>query len=103
MKKEPKDTNSGLQSVDVLSSPLPPLSTSLPFLSKKGEDKPPSISIPQDSDNIQESTDMSNNQDKTLQDRVLEDVPTTHYYQFAPQEDQHSNQQFPPEDGHDEQ
>jgi hypothetical protein len=46
---------------------------------------------------------MSNNQDKTLQDRVLEGVPTTHYYQFAPQEDQHPNQQLPPEDGHDEQ
>jgi hypothetical protein len=74
-----------------------------PFCSKKGEDKPPSISIPHSSDNVQESTDMSNNQDKTLQDRVSEDVPTTHYYQFAPQEDQHSNQQLPPEDGHDEQ
>jgi hypothetical protein len=46
---------------------------------------------------------MSNNQDKTLQDRVSEDVPTTHYYQFAPQEDQHPNQQLPPEDSHDEQ
>jgi hypothetical protein len=46
---------------------------------------------------------MSNNQDKTLQDRVSEDVPTMHYYQFAPQEDQHPNQQLPPEDGHDEQ
>jgi hypothetical protein len=73
-----------------------------PFCSKKEEDKPPSISIPHSSDNIQESNDMSNNQDKTLQDRVSEDVPTTHYYQFAPQEDQHPNQQFP-EDGHDEQ
>jgi hypothetical protein len=74
-----------------------------PFCSKKGEDKPPSISIPHSSDNVQESTDMSNNQDKTLQDRVSEDVPTTHYYQVAPQEDQHPNQQLPPEDGHDEQ
>jgi transposase InsO family protein len=74
-----------------------------PFCSKKGEDKPPSISIPHTSDNVQESTDMSNIQDKTLQDRVSEDVPTTHYYQFAPQEDQHPNQQLPPEDGHDEQ
>jgi hypothetical protein len=74
-----------------------------PFCSKKGEDKPPSISIPHSSDNVQESTEMSNNQDKTLQDRVSEDVPTTHYYQFAPQEDQHPNQQLPPEDGHDEQ
>jgi hypothetical protein len=73
-----------------------------PFCSKKGEDKPPSISIPHSSDNVQESTDMSNNQDKTLQDRVSEDVPTMHYYQFAPQEDQHPYQQFP-EDGHDEQ
>jgi hypothetical protein len=74
-----------------------------PFCSKKGEDKPPSISIPHSSDNIQESTDMSNNQDKTLQDRVSEDVPTMHYSQFAPQEYQHPNQQFPPEDSHDEQ
>jgi hypothetical protein len=73
------------------------------FCSKKGEDKPPSISIPHSSDNVQESNDMSNNQDKTLQDRVSEDVPTTHYYQFAPQEDQHPNQQLPPEDGYDEQ
>jgi hypothetical protein len=30
---------------------------------------------------------MANNQDKTLQDRVSEDVPTMHYYQFASQED----------------
>jgi hypothetical protein len=74
-----------------------------PFCSEKGEDKPPSISIPHSSDNVQESTDMSNSQDKTLQDRVSEDVPTTHYYQFAPQEDQHPNQQLPQEDGHDEQ
>jgi hypothetical protein len=74
-----------------------------PFCSKKGEDEPPSISIPHNSDNVQESTDMSNNQDKTLQDRVSEDVPTTHYYQFTPQENQHPNQQFPPEGGHDEQ
>jgi hypothetical protein len=73
-----------------------------PFCSKKGEDKPPSIFIPHSSDNVQESTDISNNQDKTLPDRVPEDVPTMHYYQFAPQEDQHPNQQFP-EDGHDEQ
>jgi hypothetical protein len=39
MKKEPKATDFGLQSVDVLSSLLPPLSTSLPFLSVPKREK----------------------------------------------------------------
>jgi hypothetical protein len=39
MKKEPKDTSFGFQSVNKSSSPLPPLSTSLPFLSVPKREK----------------------------------------------------------------
>jgi hypothetical protein len=39
MKKEPKDTSFGLQSIDMSSSPLPPLSMSLPFLSVPKREK----------------------------------------------------------------
>jgi hypothetical protein len=39
MKKEPKATNFGLQSIDVLSSPSLPLSTSSPFLSVPKREK----------------------------------------------------------------
>ena len=54
------------------------------------------LSIPLDSDNVQES-------DKPDQSKLLEDVPITHYYQFQPMEDQHPNLQIPPEEGDDNQ
>jgi hypothetical protein len=51
-----------------------------PFCSKKGEDKPSSISIPHSSDNVQESTDMSNSQD------VTRDVLDRREYRFVSRE-----------------
>ena len=54
------------------------------------------MSIPLDSDNIQES-------DKPDEPKSSEDVPITHYYQFQPMEDQHPNLQIPPEEDPDDQ
>ena len=54
------------------------------------------MSIPLDSDNVQES-------DKSDKPKPSEDVPITHYYQFQPMEDQHPNPQIPPEEGDDDQ
>ena len=67
-----------------------------PFCAKKTDDKPPSLSIPLNSDNVQES-------DKSDEPKSSEDVPTTYYYQLPPMEDQHPNPQIPPEEGPDDQ
>ena len=67
-----------------------------PFCTKKTDDKPPSLSIPLNSDNVQES-------DKSDEPKSSEDVPTTYYYQLPPMEDQHPNPQIPPEEGPDDQ
>ena len=67
-----------------------------PFCTRKTDDKPPSLSIPLNSNNIQES-------DKPDEPKQSEDVPTTYYYQFQPMEDQHPNPQIPPEEGDDDQ
>ena len=67
-----------------------------PFCAQKTDDKPPSLSIPLDSNNVQES-------DKPDEPKSSEDVPITHYYQFQPMEDQHPNLQIPSEEGDDDQ
>ena len=67
-----------------------------PFCAKKTDDKPPLLSIPDDSNDVQES-------DKSDKPKSSEDVPTTYYYQFQPQEDEHPNPQIPPEQGPDDQ
>ena len=67
-----------------------------PFCTKKTDDKPPSLSIPLDNDNVQES-------DKPDESKSSEDIPITHYYQFQPMEDQHPNLQIPPEEDPDNQ
>ena len=67
-----------------------------PFCAKKTDDKPPSLSIPLDSDNIQES-------DKPDKPQSSEDVPTTYYYQFPPMEDQYPNLQISLEEDPDDQ
>ena len=54
------------------------------------------MSIPLDSDNVQESN-------KPDEPKSLEDVLTTYYYQFPPPEDQHPNLQIPPEESPDDQ
>ena len=61
-----------------------------PHCSKKSDDKPPELSILNNSNDTQDS-------DKP-EKPTLENVLTTHYYQF-PQEDYHPNRQIPPEDG----
>ena len=67
-----------------------------PFCAKKTDDKPPSLSIPNDSNDTQES-------DKSDKPKSLEDVPTTYYYQFPPQKDELPNPQIPPKQGPDDQ
>ena len=67
-----------------------------PFCAKKPDDKPPSLSIPDDSNDIQES-------DKSDKPKSSEDVLITYYYQCPPQEDEHPNPQIPPEQGPDDQ
>ena len=67
-----------------------------PFCTRKTDDKPPLLSIPLDSDNVQES-------DKSDELKPSEDVPITNYYQFQPMEEQHPNPQIPPEEGNDDQ
>ena len=66
------------------------------FCTKKTDDKSPSLSIPLNSDNVQES-------DKSDKPKSSEDVLITHYYQFQPMEDQHPNPQIPPEEDPDDQ
>ena len=66
------------------------------FCAQKTDDKPPLLSIPLDSDNIQESK-------KPDEPKSSEDVLNTYYYQFPPMEDQHPNAQIPPEEGPDDQ
>ena len=65
-----------------------------PHCSKKSDDKPPELSIPQSSNDAQDS-------DRT-EKPTSEDILTTHYYQFT-QEDYNPDQQIPPEDSPDDQ
>ena len=67
-----------------------------PFCVQKTAGKPPSLSIPLNSNDVQES-------DKPNEHKSSEDIPTTYYYQFPPMEDQHPNSQIPPEEGPDDQ